>query len=665
MKLSMPDPVRLGRDVCGVLDDALRREWLVTSGTGAYAMGTVAGALTRRYHALLAAATSPPAGRTVSVAGMSEAVFDGSSADPDTPLHLHTQEWAGGAVDPRGHVAVESFELEGLVPTWRYAVPGGLLEKRVWMKRGADTTFITYTLTRSVAGASLRLALRPLCTWRDHHSLGRAGQVVQVDAVSSGLAVTFAGAPTYWVRASGAEVSVDGEWYRDLHLRVETERGMDDAQDLYAAGTLSAPLLPSVTVAVSISLDPGVRPEEAAASLGDEASRCAGLLRAAPVSSPPWVGRLVLAADQFVAERAGQSTVLAGFPWFGDWGRDTMIALPGLALATGRADLAAGLLRSFARYVDQGLLPNRFPDRGETPEYNTVDATLWYVDALRSYVAETGDGALVGELWPVLCDVIAWHVRGTRHGIGVDPGDGLLRAGEPGVQLTWMDAKVGDWVVTPRTGKPVEISALWHNALCCMEEWSSRLALPAPSGVDLGALRAQVAASFGRYWNPASGYLYDVLDGPDGDDGSIRPNAVIAASLQHTPLSTARIAAVVSRAQRDLLTSLGLRSLAPGSPGYAATYLGDVRSRDGAYHQGTVWPWLIGPFAIAHLRAFNDAAVVRSFLEPLADHLRDAGVGSVSEIADASPPHTPRGCPWQAWSVAELLRAWRAVAPAS
>ena len=653
--------MRLGRDVCGVLEDALRREWLVASGTGGYAAGTVAGGLTRRYHGLLVPATAPPVGRTVTVAGMSEAVLDAAEG---VPLYLHTQEWASGEVDPRGHVVVESFELEGQVPTWRYAVPGGLIEKRVWMQRDADTTFVTYTLTRSVAGAALRLALRPLCTWRDHHALGRAGQVVQVDAVAGGLAVTFAGAPTYWVRASGADVVADGEWYRDLHLRVEAERGMDDTQDLYAAGTLQAALLPSATVAVCISLDPSVRPEDAAASLGEEAERSAALLRAAPVSSPPWAARLVLAADQFVATRAGLSTVLAGFPWFGDWGRDTMISLPGLALATGRPEVAAGLLRSFARYVDQGLLPNRFPDRGETPEYNTVDATLWYVEALRSYVAETGDDSLLRELWPVLRDVVAWHVRGTRHGIGVDPADGLLRAGEPGVQLTWMDAKVGDWVVTPRTGKPVEVAALWHNALCCMEDWAARLSLPAPEGVDLGALRAQVAVSFGRYWNPAAAYLYDVLDGPEGDDASIRPNAVIAASLHHTPLSRARIAAVVSRAQRDLLTSLGLRTLAPGSPGYVAAYLGDLRARDGAYHQGTVWPWLIGPFAVAHLRAFNDAAVVRSFLEPLADHLRDAGVGSVSEIADASPPHTPRGCPWQAWSVAELLRAWRAVAPA-
>jgi predicted glycogen debranching enzyme len=657
---TMPDPVRLGRDVCGVLDDALRREWLVTGGTGGYAMGTVAGGLTRRYHALLVAATQPPMGRVVTVAGMSEAVLDAAGGGP---LYLHTQEWESGAVEPRGHVVIESFELEGQVPTWRYAVPGGLLEKRVWMKRGSETTFVTYTLTRTAAGSALSLELRPLCTWRDHHALGRAGAMVQVDAVDEGLSVTFAGAPAYWVRLAGAEVALDGEWYRDLHLRAEAERGLPAGQDLYAAGTLRVPLQPSTTVALSISLDPSVRPEEAAASLAAEAEHSAALLRAAPESSPPWVARLVLAADQFVATRAGLSTVTAGFPWFGDWGRDTMISLPGLALATGRPEIAASLLRGFARYVDHGLLPNRFPDHGETPEYNTVDATLWYVEALRSYVAETGDHALVRELWPVLGDVVSWHVRGTLHGIGVDPADGLLRSGEAGVQLTWMDAKVDGWVVTPRAGKPVEISALWHNALCCMEDWAARLSLPAPDGVDLAALRAQVADSFGRYWNPSTAYLDDVLDGPDGADPAVRPNAVIAASLHHTPLSRGRIAAVVSRAQRDLLTSLGLRSLAPGSPGYVAAYLGDLRDRDSAYHQGTVWPWLIGPFAVAHLRAFNDGAVVRSFLEPLADHLRDAGIGSVSEIADASPPHTPRGCPWQAWSVAELLRAWRAVAP--
>jgi len=670
---SLPDPVRLGRAVCGVLDDALRREWLVTDGSGAFACGTVAGGLTRRYHALLVAATAPPLGRVVTVAGLSEAVLD--DARPGAPMYLHTQEWAGGAVEPCGHELLESFELDGLVPTWRYALPGAVVVKRLWMSHGAATTYVTYALERAVPHLALRLAIRPFCTWRDHHALGRAGAAPDVRVIegSGGLSVAFDGAQPYFVRVwagdgAAAEVDTAGDWYRGFHLRVEGERGMDATQDLYAAGTLTVTLSDSAIVAVSISLDPAASPERAAEALSAERARAASLLTrvrhvdgagAVHGADPPWIARLVLAADQFLAARAGLETVLAGFPWFGDWGRDTMISLPGLALATGRPEVAAGLLRGFARYLDGGLLPNRFPDHGETPEYNTVDATLWYVDAIRAHEVATGDSALVRELWPAICEILAHHVAGTRHGIGVDPTDGLLRAGEPGVQLTWMDAKVGDWVVTPRIGKPVEVNALWHNALSCAEEWSVRLGLEPP--VAVATLRAQVAAASDRYWNDQTQYLYDVLDGPDGDDAAIRPNAVLAAAMRNTPLFPARIAAVVIRAQRDLLTSLGLRTLAPEQPGYAPFYLGDVRARDAAYHQGTVWPWLLGSFAEAHFRAFGDAAVARSFLTPLADHLADAGLGSVSEIADASPPHTPRGCPWQAWSVAEVLRAWRAL----
>jgi predicted glycogen debranching enzyme len=470
--------------------------------------------------------------------------------------------------------------------------------------------------------------------------------------------VSFAGAPPYSVRVAGAAVAVDagGDWYRGLHLRVESERGMDDVQDLYAAGTLTVALAPGIPVLVSIALDSSPRP---APSLDAEPARAAALLSRSPLASPPsWIARLLLAADQFLAVRGGMETVLAGFPWFGDWGRDTMIALPGLALATGRPEVAAGLLRGFARHVDRGMLPNRFPDSGETPQYNTVDATLWYFEAIRAHVDETGDEGLLRELWPVLDGIVAHHVAGTRFDIGVDPADGLLHAGVPGVQLTWMDARVDGWVVTPRIGKPVEVNALWLNALVLMLHWQSRLGLELSS--DVPAMARRVVAAFDRYWNPATGYLYDVLDGPDGDDATVRPNAVIAASLPHTPLTPERLAAVVRRAELDLLTSMGLRSLAPAEPGYAAIYAGDLRARDAAYHQGTVWPWLLGPFAVAHLRAHGDAARAREILQPIADHLADAGVGSVSEIADAAPPHRPRGCPWQAWSVAEVLRAWRA-----
>jgi predicted glycogen debranching enzyme len=373
------------------------------------------------------------------------------------------------------------------------------------------------------------------------------------------------------------------------------------------------------------------------------------------------VRHLVLAADQFVARRPlpddpGGMTIVAGYHWFGDWGRDTMIALPGLALATGRPELAVRVLRTFARFVDQGMLPNRFPDEGETPEYNTVDATLWWFEAIRATHAATGDDGLLKDLFPVLENVVDWHRRGTRYGIGEDSADGLIRAGEAGVQLTWMDAKVGDWVVTPRIGKPVEINALWYNALRAMAGFARRVRRPAAAW-DIAADR--VRDSFARFWCDAVGYCADVIDGPGGDDRSLRPNQIFAVSLPESPLPAERQRAVVDACARHLLTSHGLRSLAPGDPAYRPRYGGSPRDRDGAYHQGTVWGWLLGPFALAYARAYGNRDAARDLLEPLAAHLADYGVGSIAEIFDAQPPFAPRGCIAQAWSVAETLRAWQ------
>jgi predicted glycogen debranching enzyme len=344
-----------------------------------------------------------------------------------------------------------------------------------------------------------------------------------------------------------------------------------------------------------------------------------------------------------------------------------MIALPGLTLSTGRYAVAAGLLRTFARFISQGMLPNRFPDAAEQPEYNTVDATLWYFHALDRYVAATGDLDLARELLPALEDLVAWHLRGTRYSIRVDPADGLLYAGEPGVQLTWMDARVGDWVVTPRTGKPVEIAALWINALRVVERLSARLgAAPAH---DYAALAARAEASFDRYWYPPGGYLCDVLDTPAGDDPALRPNQLIAISLPHGPLRRpalrARARAVVDACARRLVTSFGLRTLSPADPAYQGGYGGDQRARDGAYHQGTVWPWLIGPFVDAHLLAYGDREAARRYLAPFSAHLADYGIGSIAEIFEAVPPHQPVGCIAQAWNVAEVLRTWLATSPAS
>jgi predicted glycogen debranching enzyme len=379
-----------------------------------------------------------------------------------------------------------------------------------------------------------------------------------------------------------------------------------------------------------------------------------------------YVRHLALAADQFIVRRPSPDdpegrSVIAGYPWFGDWGRDTMISLPGLTLATGRAEVARSILRTFARFVDQGMLPNRFPDAGETPEYNTVDATLWYFEALRAYHTAAGDEVLLRDLWPTLQEIIAWHQRGTRYHIRVDPADGLLYAGEPGVQLTWMDAKVGDWVVTPRMGKPVEVNALWYNALRIMADFACRLDQPAD---DYQAGAEKTLAGFARFWNETAGYCFDVLDGPDGHEATLRPNQILAVSLPYSPLTTRQQQAVVDVCARHLLTPHGLRSLAPGDPAYVGHYGGGPRQRDAAYHQGTVWAWLMGPFISAHLRVYQNPALARSYLLPLLRSLASNCVGSISEIFEGDPPFLGRGCIAQAWSVAEVLRAWQEISQA-
>ena len=377
------------------------------------------------------------------------------------------------------------------------------------------------------------------------------------------------------------------------------------------------------------------------------------------INAPEWLSHLVMAADSFVFARPLADTpegesVIAGYPWFGDWGRDTMIALPGLALATGRFETARRVLETFARFVDRGMLPNVFPGAGDVPEYNTVDAALWYVEAWRGYVESTRDVDALAAVYTVLASIIDWHVKGTRHGIGVDPADGLLRAGEAGVQVTWMDAKIGDWVVTPRIGKPVEVNALWYNALAAMSHFASLVGCdPAP----YRKLADHARASFGRFVNPAGG-LYDVIDGPDGVDATVRPNQIFAVSLPASALEPPAQRAVVEVCARALATSYGLRSLDPHHPDYRAHYTGDAWERDSGYHQGPVWAWLLGHYALASYRVTRDAAAAQALLDPIRDHLADAGLGSVSEIFDGAPPHTPRGAPCQAWSVACTLEAW-------
>jgi predicted glycogen debranching enzyme len=660
------DPGQLdwGREVCGRLDLAESREWLCTNGIGGFASGTVAGLLARRYHGLLVAALQPPLGRTLLVAKADETVEYDGQASP-----LAANRWADGAVDPPGYRAIERFRLEGTTPVWTFACADALLEKRIFMEQGANTTYVRYRLLR--ARAPLVLDLTLLVNYRDYHGSTRGpGWHMHVEPVPGGLRVTaYDGARPILLLARGAAFEATHSWYLGFTLAREQERGLEAREDHLHAGIARARLDPGGELTLVCSAEAAPSPDGEAA--WQRRQRHEEDLRTrwravAPATrpTPAWVDQLVLAADQFVVRRPlpqvpdGMS-VIAGYPWFGDWGRDTMIALPGLTLATGRPDVARPILTTFARFVDRGMLPNRFPDAGEVPEYNTVDATLWYFEAIRAYHAVTGDDVLLKELYPVLEGILDWHRRGTRYGIGEDPADGLLGAGEPGVQLTWMDAKVGDWVVTPRIGKPVEVNALWYNALRAMAGFARRLSQRAEPWEERAA---RVRRGFDRFWSNGVGYCYDVIDGPDGADATLRPNQIFAVALPESPLDPGRQRQVVEACARGLLASFGLRSLAPRHPGFRGRYEGGVVERDGAYHQGTVWGWLLGPFALAHLRVYGQPEVALGFLEPMAHHLGDSGVGSIAEIFDGDAPFTPRGCIAQAWSVAETLRAWREIA---
>jgi predicted glycogen debranching enzyme len=650
--------VDFGREICGDLHCAEQREWLVTNGIGGFASGTVAGLLTRRYHGLLIAALQPPLSRTLLVAKLDEfAQYDGRS------YALATNRRTGGAVDPQGYRLIERFRLEGTTPVWTFAFADALLEKRIWMEQGSNTTYVQYQVLR--ASAPIDLTLHALVNYRDYHATTNGGDWrMEITPVERGLRVdAYPGATPFYLLSSSAEAEPTHDWYRNFDLAAERCRGLDDRDDHLRPGLFHVKLNPSESITVLLSTTYSNKPADNAPWECQQCHESQIIRQGCQPTDPAWVRQYVLAADQFIvrrptaAEPDGRS-VIAGYHWFGDWGRDTMIALPGLTLATGRPEVARSIIRTFARYVDRGMLPNRFPDAGEAPEYNTVDATLWYFEAVRQYFAPTNDLATLRELFPILAEIIDWHVRGTRYNIKVDPADGLLYAGEPGVQLTWMDAKVGDGVVTPRIGKPIEVSALWLNACATMSRLARALKQPAKK---FESLAEQTRKGFSRFWNPDTGYCYDVLDAPEGNDASLRPNQLFAVSLPESPLAPDQQRAVVEICARQLLTSHGLRSLAPGDTRYIGHYGGGPRERDAAYHQGTVWGWLLGPFVRAHLRVYKDPKAAARFLQPMAHHLKLHGLGTASEIFDGDAPFTPRGCIAQAWTVAEILAAWREI----
>jgi len=646
--------IRFTEDVCTNLDASLRREWLETNGIGGFASGTINGCNTRRYHGLLVAATKPPVGRLVLLSKFEETLIVNG-----TSYELGTNRYPG-TVHPQGFQFLKAFRLDPF-PVITFRVDGIEIEKTLFMVQGENTTVIEYALKSAPDSVTVKLELRPLIAFRDYHSLTHENGAIssRVDQQSELISVSpYQGLPGLYLANNAQEVESTGNWYRNFEYDAERERGLDFQEDLFNPCVLSFDLSSTRKAAVVASTEPH-DVKSAEQYRAREISRRKENAGRSPVNND-FINSLTGAADQYIVSRGDQKSVIAGYHWFSDWGRDTMIALPGLTLPTGRHDVARSILRTFSQSVSQGMLPNRFPDAGETPEYNTVDATLWFFEAVRAYLAYTGDLTFVQEeLYDVLTDIINWHVRGTRFGIKLDSA-GLLNSGEDGVQLTWMDAKVGDWVVTPRRSKPVEIQALWYNAICIMEELAGCTG-DESAKKRYNSMAALTKWSFNRLlWNEKGGYLYDVINGGP-PDASIRPNQIFAVSLPHSMLSPERAKQVVNVVEQHLLTPYGLRSLAPGDPHYRGRYTGDGASRDGAYHQGTVWPWLMGPFITAYIKINGGSEAARRqaelWLTPLKEHLSDAGLGHISEIFEGDAPHGPVGCIAQAWSVAEILRA--------
>ena len=653
--------IRFGRAVCGDLIQAERREWWLANGLGGYAAGTVAGTLTRCYHGLLIA----PVGATLE-RRLVLAKADATLLADGREIPLCANRWSGEAVEPHGYSHIESFWLEGRMPVWRFAVGDIVLEQRIWMEPGANATYVAYRLIGVHAPRDLRLRVRLLVNDRDHHATTRMeGFTPRIEAPNPAARVIRSAGLALRLSVVGGVIEDRVNWFENFDLPLERERGLADRDHHLCVGEATLTLNSEAWAGIVARVD-GEVSLDLESALGRFQQREKGLLDRgedrvpALRLAPDWIRQLVLAADSFVFDRPlpdlpdGQS-VIAGYPWFGDWGRDTMIALPGLTLATGRWEVARRILLTFARFVDQGMLPNQFPVSGEALCYNTVDAALWYVEASRAYVESSGDLETLERLFPVLQAIVAWHVKGTRYGIGMDGGDALLRAGEPGLQLTWMDAKIGDQVMTPRIGKPVEINALWYNALLSVTVFARRLG-QATGFCDGLAARAQ--KSFQRFVRSDGLGLFDVIDGPEGDDARIRPNQIFAVSLPHSPLDLATKQRVLRVCGRELLTSYGLRSLAARHDEFCPYYRGGVRARDSGYHQGPVWGWLLGHYALATYRVHGDSAEARHWLRPVQDHLLDAGLGTMNEIFDGAPPHQPRGAPSQAWSVACVLETW-------
>jgi predicted glycogen debranching enzyme len=657
----------------GARETLLDKEWLVTNGLGGYASGSLAGVITRGFHGYLVAALPTPLGRIMMLNDLIERIEIPNSLS----VQLSGEERANAPLKAQGAEYLEEFRLEDGIPVWLFKFGDVWLEKRVLMVHRQNTVHVNYRLTGT---ASLKMTLRPSVNFRPHEApvdtplSGNYAFTVIEDTFEISSQVNI---PPLRLMLYGKDKSLtmDRTRFQEIVYRIEESRGYAAHGDLWSPGYFSVVLTPEnpVTLVASVESWDAVRavtPKYAGIAEGLRRKRL--LARASSVPTEGLAPELILAADQFIiipegrgddtlrARAAGDDvrTIIAGYPWFTDWGRDTMISLEGLTLITGRQVEAGYILRTFAHYIRRGLIPNMFPEGHDEGLYHTADATLWFFHAIARYLDASGDKVFLSQILPQLQEIIDFHLRGTDFGIAVDPNDDLLRQGAPGYQLTWMDAKVDDWVVTPRRGKAVEINALWYNALCLMRDWHRAEGNPEKAD-ELDEHARRCRDSFRkRFWYEVGGYLYDVVDGEYGDDSSLRPNQIFAISLDFPVLDQDKWASVMQCIQQELLTPVGLRTLAPREKDYKPKYYGSLRDRDAAYHQGTVWPWLIGPYIDAWLKLHpGDLEHARKVLGAFDDRLAQNAVGSIGEIFDAEAPYTHRGCVAQAWSVAEVLRS--------
>lgn len=622
---------RLNKQQSGNMEVSARKEWLLTNGIGGYAMGTPSGINTRRYHGLLIAAIKPPAERMVLLASM-DAFMQGSG----NPIGLSSNQYPG-AVFPEGFHCIQTFSL-GRVAVWQYEAEHLKLTKRLFMHPGENAITLEY---ENMGDRQVLLTLRPLVCHKPHHEnwLEQTSYPDKLNFHKGKTTIMHRGVGLTIVHLSAQRVPVQGWYYRFEHAR-ELDRGLDARDDLYCPFELRYELLPGEKATLAAGTSDSVAPLKVPEDDPGNSVRIQPMLESA--------------AEKFIIETDRRTSILAGYPWFTDWGRDTMISLPGILLCTGRVVQARQLLNDYAAQCRSGLIPNRFVESGDEPDYNTVDGTLWFVNAVYKTLAKEWDAEFANKIAIVLREVFEHHLKGTWFGIHVDPADGLLSQGEPGVQLTWMDAKIGDWVVTPRHGKPVEINGLWINALRCMEWIRGELGLDASA--EIAAATLAEAHFEAKFWHEVQGFYLDTVDPVDA---TLRPNQLIAMSLPFGPANGEKAKRALDQISLKLYTPRGMRTLDPDSSEYRGRFEGHMAQLDSAYHQGTAWPWLLGSYATALVRVKGDTLEAKRVLKHAKTMLSECGLGGIAEVYDGDEPQRANGCPWQAWSVGEILRAWK------